>query len=406
MKIAIYHNLTSGGSKRELYEFLRMMKHDNHFLHVYTTEMSDEKFLPTRDYADEVFLYPILLRKELTSRLPGIRKYINTVIGGYNIFKLRQVAKNISGDINNRDYDFVFLHHCRMVQSPFLPRYLKAPSIYYCNEPMREFYEPGVKRPHTSPATFLKRLQMCWYHPTGLLPLYIKYLDRQNIRRATSVITNSNYSAAYIKRVYQIPASVCYLGVDTEKFVPLDCPKKYRVISVGALSPWKGFDFIIEALSCIEPEYRPEFLVVCNTVSLGEKKYLEDLALMKGVVFRIVHNVSDEGLVRLYNESLLFVYAAHREPLGLAVLEAMSCGLPVVAVNEGGVGETVKYGKTGFLVERNSGRFADTLMRLLKDDELRKEFSLNAAGHVRENWRWDTSYKALMDIIGRVLGQK
>lgn len=403
MKIAIYHNLTSGGSKRELYEFLRLMKKDNHLVHVYTTNLSDENFLSTKDYADKVFRYPLPVVDRFSRRLPGLRKYVDALIVLCNILKLRQISRQIAKDINNRDYNFVFVHHCRIVQSPFLLRYLKTPSIYYCNEPMRQFYEPEIKRPYTNPVTFIGRLQFYWYYPTKFLSLFIKYLDQKNIRKATCLITNSCYSAGYIKSSYGLGALVCYLGVDTEKFAPLDCAKKYRVISVGALSPLKGFDFIIEALSNINPEYRPEFLIVCNTISSGEKRYLEDLALDKSVDLKIKHNVSDEELVQLYNESLLFVYSAHHEPLGLAVLEAMACGLPVVAVSEGGVKETVKDGETGFFVKRDRQLFAESLHRLLSNEKLRKQLSFSSAQYARTRWQWNLAYERLIEIVDQTL---
>ena len=66
-----------------------------------------------------------------------------------------------------------------------------------------------------------------------------------------------------------------------------------------------------------------------------------------------MHLITDEELVILYNKAKLVVYTPYMEPFGLVPLEAMSCGTPVVGVNEGGVMETVLNGKTGILVERN-----------------------------------------------------
>ncbi len=66
-----------------------------------------------------------------------------------------------------------------------------------------------------------------------------------------------------------------------------------------------------------------------------------------------------KNLVLLYNKANLVVYTPYQEPFGLVPLESMSCGTPVVGVNDGGVMETVTNGKTGILTERDTKIFAN-----------------------------------------------
>jgi glycosyltransferase involved in cell wall biosynthesis len=94
----------------------------------------------------------------------------------------------------------------------------------------------------------------------------------------------------------------------------------------------------------------------------------------------------DRELVQLYRGARVFVYAAEREPLGLAPLEAMACGTPVVAVAEGGVRETVVDNVTGWLVERDVDAFAACLGTLLGDSAARERMAEAGPEHVRASW--------------------
>jgi glycosyltransferase involved in cell wall biosynthesis len=407
MKIAIYHNLTSGGSKREMYEFIKKMKKHNHSVYVYTTSLSDEKFLPSKNIADEVFIYNLKFIQDIKFPLPLLRKYINLLSLFINLVKLNLVSKKIAFDINSKKYDFVFVHHCQIVQSPLLLRYLTVPSFYYCAEPMRIFYESFEyidNHQYIKSKNFIDKLQRLWYYPVEVISnSVIKKLDADNVKYASRLVTNSYFSAESIKKAYGLNAGVCYLGVDTEKFVDRSFEKENFIVSVGALSPLKGYDFIIRSIALIEKDKRPDFIVVCNTVSTGEKNYLNVLAKNSGVSFFIKSNISDNELVEIYNKAIALVYSPHLEPFGFVPLEAMSCGLPIIAVKEGGVRESVKDGETGFLVERDAEKFKNALLEVMNNINLRTKFSENAKKYVREYWTWDKSYESLMKIIKNTL---
>ena len=92
-----------------------------------------------------------------------------------------------------------------------------------------------------------------------------------------------------------------------------------------------------------------------------DKLYLEkikNLSELKQVSMEIKINISDLDLKNAFLESSIFAYASFLEPLGLAPLEAMSFGLPVVAIKEGGLRETVIDGYNGFLVDRSPEHFS------------------------------------------------
>lgn len=398
MKIALYHNLTSGGSKREAYEFARQFVQNGHQLDVYYPETADESFLPLNTIAHHVYAFPLALNNQ-SILFPGITNYARLVRKIQNIKRVKDNSLKVAEAINSQNYDYVFVHHDRIVQSPYLLNFLQVPSIYYCAEPMREFYEPLILRPYQIRNSFIDRAQYLWYSPARFIEkVFIRSEDKKNVKKASLLMTNSFFSAESIYRAYGLRARVVYLGVDTEKFRPLPNEKENYVLSVGAVSPLKGYDFIIEALGTIEGQ-RPKLIIIGNTVSPSEKKILQISASRLNVQLEIYENVSEEKLVWFYNRARAFVYAPILEPFGLAPVEAMACGLPVIAVKEGGVRESVIDGVTGFLVERVPKLFGEAVMKVNPHQKSYEEISENCRKQVLAFWTWEHAYHRFENTV-------
>jgi len=94
------------------------------------------------------------------------------------------------------------------------------------------------------------------------------------------------------------------------------------------------------------------------------------------------------------------LFAPYNEPFGLVVLEAMSCGLPVVGVNEGGLRETIIDGKNGWLCSRNAKKFAETINMAL--DSVNKKFRIKTAESVK-SWSWENSAKQMEKFFKKVV---
>src|SRR5690606_7561076 len=95
------------------------------------------------------------------------------------------------------------------------------------------------------------------------------------------------------------------------------------------------------------------------------------------------------------------------EPFGIVPLEAMACGVPVVASAVGGMVDTVVDGHTGVHVPpRCPGRIASALRSLLGDDELRRSMGAAGARRARRHYRWEAIAAATLNVyrlhVGRV----
>ena len=176
------------------------------------------------------------------------------------------------------------------------------------------------------------------------------------------------------------------------------------VLSVGALHPLKGHDFLIDSLATIPADQRPPLLLVSDRVRERERSRLERRAGDGGVELRVRTRVSESEPARLYGQARLVLYAPYEEPFGLVPIEAMACGTPVLAVPEGGIVETVIDGATGFLAPRDVHAFSERI-RLLLDSPEAVRVAANAASIVREQWSWTVSVGKLERLLMEAAGK-
>ena len=131
-KIAIYHNLTSGGSKRELYEFTKRFNRNGNTVHLYGHNIEKTSYLDLTDWVAETYLFPFNLINKILFTLPFLKSIINLIIDLLNILEIDNVSKSMAREIDKNNYDFVFVHHNKdYVQSPFILKYLKTKTYYF-----------------------------------------------------------------------------------------------------------------------------------------------------------------------------------------------------------------------------------------------------------------------------------
>jgi len=398
VKIAVYHNLPSGGGKRALQELLRRLS-ARHAIDAFSLTTANHEYCDIRPYCRHHTVYrfePLPLARPPFGR-------VNQGIRAVDLVRLNRTQRVVTRDIDAGDYDVVFVHNCQFGASPGLLRSLNTPSVYYCAEPPRAAIEPVVPRPYLQ-YTRWKR----WANLLDPFPaIYRRVLlasDRRNALSASRILANSDYSRESLYRVYGSFAQVSYLGVDTDHFGPAALSDGEFVLSVGALQARKGFDFLVESLGVLDRATRPGLIIVSNYQERRERWYLEDLAEEHGVVVEFKTMVSDEALRVLYSQALLVLYAPIMEPFGLVPLEAMACGTPVVAVREAGVRETVRHGETGLLAPRDPAQFSEAVHALLHDPEQRARLGRCAREYVVENWSWDAAAARVEEHLRAVAG--
>jgi len=114
-------------------------------------------------------------------------------------------------------------------------------------------------------------------------------------------------------------------------------------------------------------------------------------------------NITDEELVKTYNQAKLVVCAQYMEPFGFTPLEAMACGTPVLGVREGGIREIVEPNLNGVLVERDERQFASALEKILLDEKFYQALASNTRKTVLEKWSWEKSAKNLEFLMSQMV---
>jgi glycosyltransferase involved in cell wall biosynthesis len=383
MRIAIYHELPSGGAKRALYEVARRLA-QTHTVDVYTLSTANLAFCDLRPVVRRHVVVPFRPLAQFASPFGRL----NQGQRWRDLHRLDHLSCQTAAEIDRGSYQVVYANPSQYTQAPSILNYLSTPSVYQANEPLRMAYEAGIPRPYHN-AGWRTRLDLI----DPLLRLYRRRLaavDHRNTLRATVLLANSQFTADNLLRIYGRAASVGYPGIDPASFRPAADPHRQGyVLSVGALRPNKGFDFLIQALAQIPPERRPPLRLVGNADDPLERVFLANLASHLGVDLNIETGATQETLVQRYYEAALVLYAPVAEPLGFVPLEAAACGTAVVAVADGGIQETVVPGLTGLLTWRDPADFAAAVQTLLSDAGRREQLGRHGREWVAQNWTWD-----------------
>ncbi|NJC63408.1 glycosyltransferase family 1 protein [Planosporangium flavigriseum] len=205
-------------------------------------------------------------------------------------------------------------------------------------------------------------------------------------------------------------------GVNTEWFTPTGPRKEHsaggrlRILSVGRMVERKGFADLIQALYLV-PEAELVLLGGPPPDQLDREPMvgqLRRLASKRGVAdrVRILGQVPREDMPAWYRSADVVACAPWYEPFGLTPLEAMACGVPVIAYAVGGLAESVIDGVTGILVPpRDIRRLAAALRSVLGDEVRRMSYASAAVDRVRSRYTWERTAADVERVYASVTGE-
>jgi D-inositol-3-phosphate glycosyltransferase len=198
--------------------------------------------------------------------------------------------------------------------------------------------------------------------------------------------------------------SIAPCGVDLDLFPgsgPADTRgRTHRILSVGRLVPRKGLDVVIQALPLLTEAgfHDVELLIVGGggdataTETDEEARRLLAIAARLGVQQHVTFRgqVPREAMPGIFRSADAVVCTPWYEPFGIVPLEAMACGIPVVAAAVGGLRDTVVDHRTGLHVPpQNPQATAHALAQLLADQGLRQELGRAGQQRARARYSWD-----------------
>jgi glycosyltransferase involved in cell wall biosynthesis len=218
------------------------------------------------------------------------------------------------------------------------------------------------------------------------------------LHRSHKIAAVASWVAEALRPYGVDPAAVTVTGNGVEaRFLvaPTVQEKEPTVLYVGRLASGKGLPELVSAARTVVDRHRDpalRFSLVGKGPLLSRLYHLVSEAGLQGrFEFRgdIPAERRDE-LVRLYSRSSIFVLPSHHEGMSTVLLEAMTCGLPVVSTAVGGAPEVVVDGENGLLVPpRDPEALAEALLTLLGDDRLCQRLGRNAKATIERHHTWD-----------------
>ncbi len=181
--------------------------------------------------------------------------------------------------------------------------------------------------------------------------------------------------------------------------------KDIVMISIGRLASEKNWPLLLQAAALVLKEY-PQFRLVL--IGDGpDRKNLEDLAQELGIQKRVTFtgSLSFTETPSYMKAANLFGFASITETQGLATLEAMAAGLPVVAVNASGTRDILKHGQQGYLVENDAEALAEAIKKLLANPERMQKFA-QAAYKKAQSFNIESLTKKLLDVYEQAIRDK
>ncbi|MFH1390646.1 MAG: glycosyltransferase family 1 protein [Candidatus Margulisiibacteriota bacterium] len=243
--------------------------------------------------------------------------------------------------------------------------------------------------------------------------LYLRLFFGRSLNKAKFILAISENTRSDLVRLYNVPeekVKVVHLAAGEEFKTVEDAAlltavkERYRlpekfILFVGTIEPRKNVRRLIEAYFCLPAEIkRTRQLVLCGQKGWGfaELKDWLDRQPEKKTV-RFLDYVESRDLPLLYNLAELFIYPSLYEGFGLPILEAMSCGVPVITSNVSSMPEVA--GEAAVLIDpKATGQLTGAMARILNDPELSRQLRQKGLEQAKK-FSWEKAASATLALI-------
>jgi alpha-1,3/alpha-1,6-mannosyltransferase len=288
---------------------------------------------------------------------------------------------------------------------PVLRSLTRAPVVFYCHFP-----DLLLTPPRRTVAYRAYRRPIDWLEAVGL-------------RMADRVVVNSRFTAQRLQEAFprrEFEPQVLHPGVDDTRYAgAVDDPEPATILSVARYVGGKNVGLAIDAFAALRQRLPRETverwrLVVaggyddrrqeCRDTRLALQTQVRRLGLADQVQF--LFSVTDAERLRLLARCRCVVYTPIDEHFGFVPLEAMASGRPVIAVDSGGVRETVRHSETGLLCAPTAEAFADALASLIRTPSVARRMGEAGRTHVAEHFSHRVFGARLEAILADVIGRR
>ena len=295
--------------------------------------------------------------------------------------------------IHIKDYDLVHIHG--------LYRFPTTIAAYYA----RKYCVPYIMRPHGCLDPFL-----FYKSKNRIVKRVHEYLaEKPNLNNAMAVQYTSKEEMFLVPIKIRAKSLIIPLGLDLKEYENLPpfgrFRKKYNlegkrlILHFGRINFKKGLDILVKAFAQIAGVRDDVYLVLAGPDNEGYIQKVEKWLIQEGIKNKTIFTgmLQGDDKLAVLQDADIFVLPSYSENFGIAVVEAMACGLPVVISNKVNIWREIQDAEAGLVTSCDADKVAEALRTLLDEESLR--FRTGEAGKslVSMKYNWDV---VVNDIIG------
>jgi glycosyltransferase involved in cell wall biosynthesis len=310
-----------------------------------------------------------------TEKIDGITVYRIPALDWMHSYRVTAGVNLIPGRFTSilKNYDIIHFHEFEL-SFPFFSAHIKKPKILHL---------------HGIHYNFLKRHHISRFLLKHLAHIYIS-ISKQMIKELVDL---------------GIPKSkITYLpnSTDTSLFKPGKQKEENMLLFVGRISQGKGLHILLKSLQYLKEPIR---LIVIGPPDWDVNHYQNILKMIEKENRKGKHEIKYLGameqseLIEWYQKASLFILPSFIEGFPVTILEAVSCGTPVIATPVGGIPEIIKNNETGILVQQNNPtQLAEAIRYLLENADVRFKMAHEGRKRVMEQYSLETVSNKLCTI--------
>jgi glycosyltransferase involved in cell wall biosynthesis len=397
LKIAllIHELLVEGGTERQCVALARSLTEQGHDVALYTCAYDRERCY--REICEGLDVrvagrgrFPRLKKPEVLRRYLDMRKLASCIQEGFDVWNPHHWPPHWAALEARRRFGGVV--------------------VWMCND-VPDMYEKAQKN-GGPPQSALRRY---WYR------LLFGY-DQRKVERLNMVTVLAEWVKQRLVAIYPSRVEVVRSGVDWQKFgaVPHEDVIRSRfgfgadvflVLCLGILLPHRRLEDGIAAIAQLRArDHNVKLLIAGSSASspdyfAGLQRLVREPQLKAGVVF--AGGFPENELKQFYDACDVFLFANENQTWGLAVIEAMACGKPVIVSTGAGVHEVLEDAKTALLVPpRNPEAIALCIELLMRDPALRRRLGENGRNFVRERFSWNRYAQDMVAVFEKAVSSR
>jgi len=239
--------------------------------------------------------------------------------------------------------------------------------------------------------------------PMWVSELYNRTLGKWTFNSADAIISYTEEEKEKMRNLSIKPhIEVIHNGINTQRFKPIDdVEKKEQILWVGRFLPGKGVRYLIEAFHLLKKNHNDLEFKMVGEGPLRAKmiKKSKKLGIYDDIIFE--EFVPNKKMPKIYNESKVFALASLAEGVPRTVLEALSCGVPVISTRLPQITDIVKD-CGGVVPQKNPKKLANEISRILENEKIIQKYAQEGREEIIENYSWRDTVEKTVELYDRI----